>query len=971
MNITQTVHFLISLSCDEETGKAVGERHGYIAAVVLGPEVLLANRPIIATLPVALAPGTRLGPYEVIAQIGVGGMGEVYRARDTRLKREVAIKVLPDLLAGDPERLSRFQREAELLATLNHPNIAAIYGLEESERGRAIVLELVEGDTLADAIARAPIAVDDALRTARQIVEALEAAHDRGVIHRDLKPANIKITADGKVKVLDFGLAKMLESPNAPPITSMSPTMSVQATYAGVILGTAAYMSPEQARGKLVDRRTDVWAFGCVLFEMLTGTRAFDSTGDTVSDAVAAVLMKEPDWTLLPASTPPHIASLLRRCLKKDVQKRVPHIGVARLEIEEGAASPPPAVAIMPAASPLWRRAMPIAIGVLLTAAVAAAAWWRLKPDTPQAIVSRFVVTLPGGQNFTNTGRHAIAISPDGTSIVYTADSRLYLRTMGDVEARPIPGIDASYTVINPVFSPDGRSIVFYAGGGGAQATIKRIAASGGAPVTLGSFPVPIGMSWGPDGILLGQPKGIVRLSDNGGTPEVIVTINPDEVAHGPQMLPGGKAVLFTLAKARGDERWETADIVVQPLPAGPRKTIVHGGTDARYLSTGHLVYALSGVVFAVPLDLQRLQVSGGAVPIIEGVRRAPVNATGAAQFSVSANGSLVYMPGPVVTSTSSRELAIFDRTGKASALRVSPAAFEHARSSPDGKRVAFVTDDEKETVVWTYELSGARATQRLTFNGRNRFPIWTADGQRIAFQSDREGDRGIFWQRADGAGTAERLTTAEKGTEHIPESWSPKDDGFLYRMNKGGVNRLVFFSLKDRKSTPFGGVETEWPTDAVFSPDGRWVAYSGGKRPPGSINVGRTIYVQPFPATGPTYQLPVVVSTAGYRHPRWSPDGKELLFMVGSSGIRLMVAGVTAQPAFAFGNSLPLSKPVYWMDNATDTARLWDVLPDGQHFVAVIPAGSIGQSGGTADPQEYRVVLNWFEELKQRVPSK
>jgi len=596
----------------------------------------------------ALTSGTRLGAYEVVSLLGEGGMGQVYRARDTRLKRDVAIKVLPDQLAADPERLSRFQREAELLATLNHPNIAAIYGLEESDGERAIVLELVEGETLAEQIVRAPAPLDDALRIARQIVDALEAAHDRGVVHRDLKPANIKITPDGKVKVLDFGLAKMLESPNASPITSMSPTMSVQATYAGVILGTAAYMSPEQARGKLVDRRTDVWAFGCVLFEMLSGKRAFDTGGDTVSDAVAAVLMKEPDWSLLPATTPPHIASLLRRCLQKDVQKRVPHIGVARLEIDEGSASSTQTAAVTTAA-PLWRRAMPVATGVLLAAALGAVAWWRLKPDAVQPIVSRFVVTLPEGQNFTNTGRHAIAISPDGTAIAYTANQRLYVRAIGDFEARPIQGIDESNVPINPVFSPDGRSIAFYAGG---EQTIKRIAVSGGAPVTLGTFTNPIGMSWGPDGILLCQPKGIMRLSPNGGTPEVLLAVKPDEVAHGPQMLPGGKAVLFTLAKTRSEDRWDAADVVVQFLPAGPRKTVIQGGTHARYLPTGHLVYALRGVVFAVPFDLQRLEVSGGPVPIVEGVRRAPVGATGAAQFSVSANGSLVYMPGPVSTVT-------------------------------------------------------------------------------------------------------------------------------------------------------------------------------------------------------------------------------------------------------------------------------------------------------------------------------
>src|SRR5215471_7036400 len=519
----------------------------------------------------ALDQGTRLGSYEVIALLGVGGMGEVYRARDLKLKRDVAVKVLPELLAGDPERLARFQREAELLATLNHPNIAAVYGLEDSGDWRAIVLELVEGETLAEEIARGPIAPDEALRIARQIVDALEAAHDRGVVHRDLKPANIKLTTDGKVKVLDFGLAKMLESTAVPSSLSMSPTLSVHATYAGVILGTAAYMSPEQARGKLVDRRTDIWAFGCVLFEMLTGKRAFDTPGDTVSDAVAAVLMKEPDWTALPASTPPHIVSLIRRCLQKDPQKRVPHIGVARLEIDEGATAST-ALTSSAGVQPLWRKAIPVAAAVVLTAAVAAIAWWRFKPEASTPIVTRFAFALPEGQNFSNAGRQVIAISPDGTQLVYTANQRQYLRRMSDLEAQPIPGIDGTYAVLNPVFSPDGQWIVFSSI---ADQSLKKIAVAGGSPVTIGAGAVPFGMSWGTDGILLGVAgKGVVRVSPNGGAMETLVDLKPGEFAQRPQMLPGGKVVLFTLAKGTATDRWDKGQIVAQVLQSGERKVL-------------------------------------------------------------------------------------------------------------------------------------------------------------------------------------------------------------------------------------------------------------------------------------------------------------------------------------------------------------------------------------------------------------
>jgi serine/threonine-protein kinase len=913
--------------------------------------------------------GSRLGAYEIVSLLGAGGMGEVYRARDTKLKRDVALKVLPDLLASDPERLARFQREAELLATLNHPNIAAVYGIEDEADVRAIVLELVEGETLADRIARGPIPIDDALTIARQIVEALEAAHDRGVVHRDLKPANIKVTPEGRVKVLDFGLAKMLETAAPATALSMSPTLSVQATYAGVILGTAAYMSPEQARGKPVDRRTDVWAFGCVLFEMLTGKQAFASAGDTVSDAIATVLTKEPDWTALPAGTPPHIASLLRRCLQKDVQKRVPHIGVARLEIDEAPASSGlSGSGAVPMRSP-WHRVVPFAAGVLVTAAFAGVAWWRLWPQATPGLVSRFVISLPAGQNFTNTGRQVLALSPDGSQIVYSANSRLYLRMIGDLDARPIASIDGSYAVINPVFSPDGRSIVFWSGG---DQTLKRVGVAGGAPVIVANVTNPVGMSWGPEGILLGQvTKGIVRLSPNGGTPELVASTKTDEIAHGPQMLPGGKTVLFTLAKATtSTERWDQAKIVAQSLASGERKVLLERGSDARYVPTGHLVYALGGVVLAVPFDVRRLEVSGGPVSLVEGVRRSGGAGTGTAQFSVAANGSLVYLPGPVTVGAGDRVLAVLDRKGGATSLKLPAGAIEHPRLSPDGRSVAFVTDDDKGAMVWTYELSGATAMHRVTFNGRNRFPIWSADGKRVAFQSDRDGDRGIFWQSVDGTGGPQRLTMADKDVEHVPESWSPKGDGFLFRMTKGDVTTLWFFSLTERKATRFGAVESVGPTNATFSPDGRWVAYESRTNllRSGAVPNG-AIYVQPFPATGSIYQLPAI-EPGGYRHPRWSPDGKALFFFIGGN-IRLRVVRVKTQPDFVFGNAESVPRPTYWRDNASDDSTQWDVLPDGERFLIDADAGTLGQSDTVGSAPQIQVVLNWFEELKQRVPVK
>ena len=471
-----------------------------------------------------------------------------------------------------------------------------------------------------------------------------------------------------------------------------------------------------------------------------------------------------------------------------------------------------------------------------MTVALAGAASWHFWPQATPVTVTRFSITLTQGQSpatFTNPGRQVLALSQDGTQIVYSANQRLYLRAMGDLDARPIPGIDGSYGVVNPVFSPDGRSIVFWSGG---DQMLKRISVAGGAPVGIASVTNPVGMSWSSDGILLGQlTKGVVHISPNGGTPELIVSTKSDEIAHGPQMLPGGKAVLFTLAKATSSlNRWDEAKIVVQSLPSGERKVLIDRGSDARYVPTGHLVYALGGVVLAVPFDPRRLEVSGVPVPMIEGVMRATGSATGTAQFSVAANGSLAYVPGPVTLGVGDRVLALLDRRGTATSLKLPPSAIEHPRLSPDGRFVAFVTADDKSAIVWTYELSGATAMHRVTFNGSNRFPIWTEDGKRLAFQSDRDGDRGIFWQPADGSGTAQRLTRADQDTEHVPESWSPKGEGFLFRVTKGDVNTLWFFSLKEQKAVPFGAVQSVGPTNATFSSDGRWVAYRDSHEPSG-----------------------------------------------------------------------------------------------------------------------------------------
>ncbi|MBI3264101.1 MAG: protein kinase, partial [Acidobacteria bacterium] len=533
------------------------------------------------------------GAYEILAAIGAGGMGQVYRAHDTKLGRDVALKVLPESFAHDPDRVARFRREAQVLASLNHPHIAAIYGLEEANGSQFLVLELVEGETLTQRLKAGVLPLDEALSIARQIAEALEAAHEKGIIHRDLKPANIALTADSQVKVLDFGLAKALD-PAPVADLSHSPTLTVAATQAGVILGTAAYMSPEQAKGRAADKRSDVWAFGCVLYEMLTGRRAFE--GEDVSDTLAFVLTKEPDWRRLPIETPAPISKLLRRCLQKDRNERLADASDARLEIQD-ALTPPAADAVAAGGAPTaavrparlaWALVGVLAVVVVLLAVPNSR--HVTEAPAPARHLARFSLPLPEGQRFTAGGRQLVAISPDGTQMVYMASQRLYLRSMSELESRVISGTESTVAPSHPVFSPDGRSVVFWNG----DQTLKRIAVSGGAPVTICQADNPYGVSWSTDGILFGQgTKGIMRVSASGGKPEVLVQVKGDELAHGPQMLPGGQAVLFTLATGTGADRWDKAHVVVQSLRSGERKTLIEGGSDARYLPTGHLVYAL------------------------------------------------------------------------------------------------------------------------------------------------------------------------------------------------------------------------------------------------------------------------------------------------------------------------------------------------------------------------------------------
>ena len=895
----------------------------------------------------SLASGTHVGGYKIVALLGAGGMGDVYKAWDTRLGRAVALKTLPDRLTHDAERLARFRREAQVLAALNHPHIASIYGVEETNSQRFLVLELVEGETLAARIQKGPLPLAEALATAREIAEALESAHDKGIIHRDLKPANIAFTSDDHVKVLDFGLAKASDAASSQdglaPLNSPTITSPAMMTGLGVILGTAAYMSPEQARGRAADKRSDVWAFGCVLFEMLTGKRAF--AGDDVSDTLAAVLKSEPDWNALPDSLPPALRSLLEGCLEKNHRERIGDISTA-LFVLKRPAPPSTTTSAVPAGA---RRAMSRTTSALLVLAAAAAgaaaaiALWP-RPALPVLQVARFGIPVPEGRPLT-LSRRAVAISPDGTRIVFVADGRLYLRSLSDTEARPIPGAEPG---ILPAFSPDGSSIVFWA-----DPTLRKVSVEGGVPVTVcETTPAPLGMEWTEEGIVFMQAgTGMLRVTPNGGMPELLVGLKPSEgLAQGPQLLPGGDTLLFTLAPAAPASLsfLDKAQIVAHSLKTGQRKVLIEGGSDGRYVPTGHLVYMVEGTLMTVPFDLRRMQTTSGPVPVVEGIRRSGAAVGNAAQFAFSNSGALVFVPGP--SRGGQDDIFILDRKGNMTGLKLPRGSYSYPRVSPDGKWLAFETTDGRQGSISLYSLSGTSSVRRLTLGANNnRLPMWSRDGSHVAFQSDRDGDRAIFWQPVQG-GTAERLTRPEPGTWHAPESWSPREDVFLFSVTKEFESSLWLFSMRDRKASRFGDVTSIGvPTNAIFSPDGQWVAYQVGEAGSGEAMT----YVQPFPATGTKFEI-----GRGGR-PLWSPDGKEVLLVPAPS--QFVAVAVQTKPVFAF--SPPVSIPRRFGLAPPSNPRPYDMLPDGR-IVAVDTANPLDQRF-----QEVRVVLNWFDDLKKKVP--
>jgi serine/threonine-protein kinase len=919
-----------------------------------------------------LAPGVRVGPYEVTSAIGAGGMGEVYRARDTKLNRDVALKSLPDAFASDPERLARFKREAQVLASLNHSNIAQIYGFEDASGTHALVMELVEGPTLADRIARGPIPINDALAIARQIADALGAAHEQGIIHRDLKPANVKVRADGAVKVLDFGLAKAIEPAHGSGLShqahgsglkaqanfSNSPTITSPAmTQLGVILGTAAYMSPEQARGRPVDKRADIWAFGCVLFEMLAGRRAFD--GSDVSDMLAAVLRSEPDWSALPADTPPAVRTVLRRCLEKDPKRRIGDSADVLLLMEEltelsraQAASSPGSTA---------RRAtrwlVPVAAAIA-GALVAGAVLWQMRPVPAPPAVQRLVVALPDGDTFSGIGRTFVAISPDASRLVYVANQQMYLRRLDQLTPTPISRTGGASS---PFFSPDGEQIGFWQDG-----QLKKVAVAGGTPQVICAARNPFGVSWAADGtILFGQgADGISRVSADGGEPTVVVPADEKrrEIFYGPELLPDGKTLLFTVdsrLQTPGILPWDDADIVTQDLGSGQRTVIVQGGTHGRFVSTGHVLFAREETLWAVRFDPRAGGRSGSPVSVVEGIRQAGTTGgiavggqTGSAQFAVSSNGMLVYVERE--QGVQLRVLVWVDRQGKETAIRLPARHYAYPNIAPDGRRVAIDIRDEGQD-VWVLELDSL-ALQKLTFDpAPDIAPSWTLDGRRIA--TYRSG-QGLFVQPADGTGSPERLIESPN-SPLAPKSFVAGPDRLVLDENTSYGWSVKLFDFQSRKASDLVALPNLNAMNAVVSPDGRWLAYQGSDRSGGG-RVG--VYVRPFPdVEAGMWQIPCESCT----RPAWARNGRELFFMGGAAqttGITsIWAVPVESSPTFRAGTPQKLFEGLYF---AQLLGRTYDVAPDGQRFL-------MSKSTSAGAPIRPRIVVidNWTEELKRLAP--
>ena len=894
----------------------------------------------------ALQVGSRLGHYDVTALIGEGGMGQVYQATDTTLNRQVALKILPEAFAEDPDRLARFQREAQVLASLNHPNIAAIHGLEESDDTRALVLELVEGPTLADRIKQGPIPVEEALPIAKQIAEALEAAHEQGIIHRDLKPANIKVRDDGTVKVLDFGLAKAMEGSGSD--ASESPTVTAAATAQGVILGTAAYMSPEQARGKSVDKRADIWSFGAVLFEMLTGQRSFE--GRDVSEVLAGVLRLDPKWDALPGDTPPHLHTLLKRCLEKEPRERLRDMGDVLLALKgafetEVTLRPEPAISQRVG----W---LPWVAGVALAVVSSLAVWTVMRPDAVPAEVMRFVIVPPASTTINaKFAAPILAISPDGSQVVYEAlgpsGPQLYLHRIGEIEGEPLRGAEGGR---RPVFSPDGEWIAFafQSLGTGAQ-TLKKLPTSGGQAITLTEPPNGFvhAISWGTnDQIVFGQSTsgGLFAVSANGGQAEALTTLEGSDIGHTlPDVIPGRNAVLFVTAPNMPVTT--LGELCVVDLDTGDIKRLGIAGTSPQYASTGHLVYAASGgVIRAVPFDATSLEVTGSPVQLVDRV----VDTGIGAHFSLSDAGTLAYVSGESLWPDVGT-LVWVDEDGREEPLPLDVhTGYEHSAVSPDGTQIATVHHSFEGQDLWVYDVSNGRG-QKVTEDFVVQSLVWLPEGDRIIVGSNHENPTNIYSVSADGSGEPELLLASDEWD--YPTSVTPDGQKVVFARGYGGQNAARFeiweiATSGDEPPVPIlqGELKRRNPE---YSPDGNWLAYWSEQ------SGTREVYVQPYPGPGPV--LPV--SVGGGTHPVWARDGSRLFFIQGD---QVMAAPFDSTDPSPLGSSVPAFEAGYI--GARSRVRHYDVARDGRMLTRRVDA--LDQT-----PFQLVVIQNWSQELLERVP--
>jgi eukaryotic-like serine/threonine-protein kinase len=900
--------------------------------------------PYNAHLPhMSLLPGTRVGPYEIVAALGAGGMGEVYKARDTRLKRDVAIKALPETFASDRERLARFQREAEVLASLNHPHIAHIHGLEEA--GRALVMEFVEGEDLAQKIARGSIPPDEALPIARQIAEALEAAHAQGIIHRDLKPANIMLRHDGTVKVLDFGLAKAMTGDAPGADLSQLPTITQDGTRDGMILGTPAYMSPEQARGKPVDKRTDIWAFGCVLYEMLTGRAVFG--GDTISDTIAKILEREPDWELVPAATFSATRRLLRRCLEKEPTRRLHDIADARIEIEDAISEPaargsmsggalPPKTAQNGAARIGGRMVwMTVLAAVLaITAAVIAVAYARRSIHTEEVV--QFLVLPPEGTAFGSGPTDRVPgfeISPDGRRLVFLATDAagrrmLWIRSFGSLRAEPLNGTQgASF----PFWSPDGEAVAFFA-----DRKLKRVSVSGGVPITLCDAGLGVGGTWNSAGVIVFAPdlrSQLFRVSATGGLATPVTALRGDGAHVLPQFLPDGNYFLYL---ARGNPN--SQGVYIASLDAREPKRVLSTVQKVLYASPGYLLFLRDATLMAQPFDVAAQKLSGEPVAVVESVAYSSTN--GRAAYSVSNKGVLTYRASGIPPTS---QLVWIDRAGKRLSLVGTPGDYAEPRLSPDESLLAAELHDLRTGTgdVWLLDLKRG-STSRVTFDGvHNTAPVWSPDSAAIVFAGRPDGGQNLHYQMVRGAGSPEVLLPP--GEMREPTDWSSDGRHVLFQQLSSHTGHdLWVLTMPERKpslylQTPFEEVRGR------FSPDGRWIAYVSNES-------GRDeVFVRPFPSADRKWQ----VSIDGGSAPQWRGDGKELFYVKSDGSFFGVSTGTTSE--------FNADRPQKLFSTPIRNNRDYSVSQDGQRFL-VNPA----PANDAAPAPPITTIINWTRILNK-----